>query len=95
MLHECRNFLKDYDVSPKGKPSQAPALRISKLTSDPAVRFHLSQVGNDPSAAEFLGKIRDDAALKDIIYVATDTLDERLTKYRENDAGLEVWVRGF
>lgn len=57
-----------------------------------AVRFMISQIGNDQQAGEFLNTLRGDATLEEILYVTAQRLDDEYKKLRENDEDLERWL---
>ncbi|KAL6879037.1 hypothetical protein J3F83DRAFT_275340 [Trichoderma novae-zelandiae] len=57
-----------------------------------AVRFQISQIGNDPGAESFLNQLRDDPILRDVLFCTTQRLDEEYKKLNENEQDLERWL---
>ncbi|KAK1253440.1 hypothetical protein MKX07_001517 [Trichoderma sp. CBMAI-0711] len=57
-----------------------------------AVRFQISQIGNDRGAESFLNQLRDDPLLKDVLFCTTQRLDEEYKKLNENEEDLERWL---
>ncbi|UKZ72835.1 hypothetical protein TrVFT333_000472 [Trichoderma virens FT-333] len=57
-----------------------------------AVRFQISQIGNDSAAANFLQKLKDDDNLEDVLFCTTQRLDEEYRKFNENEEDLERWL---
>ncbi|KAL7945514.1 hypothetical protein V8C42DRAFT_345114 [Trichoderma barbatum] len=56
------------------------------------VRFQISQIGNDSTAASFLNSLRDDATLEDVLFCTTQRLDEEYKKFNQNEEDLERWL---
>ncbi|KIJ34861.1 hypothetical protein M422DRAFT_782742 [Sphaerobolus stellatus SS14] len=57
-----------------------------------AVRFSISQIGNDDDATRFLDELRNDGEIQDIIRCTTDRLDSKYWELRENERELESWL---
>ncbi|KAK4066973.1 uncharacterized protein Triagg1_7973 [Trichoderma aggressivum f. europaeum] len=56
------------------------------------VRFQISQIGNDSSAADFLQQLKDDDELTEWLYCTTQRLDEGCREFNENEEDLERWL---
>ncbi|KAL7915089.1 hypothetical protein GGI35DRAFT_436042 [Trichoderma velutinum] len=56
------------------------------------VRFQISQIGNDSSAADFLQKLRSEETLEEVLFCTTQRLDEEYRKFNENEEDLERWL---
>ncbi|KAL5092973.1 hypothetical protein Trisim1_011769 [Trichoderma cf. simile WF8] len=56
------------------------------------VRFQISQIGNDSSAADFLQQLKEDDELTDWLYCTTQRLDEGCREFNENEEDLERWL---
>ncbi|PNP53425.1 hypothetical protein THARTR1_06119 [Trichoderma harzianum] len=56
------------------------------------VRFQISQIGNDSSAADFLQQLKEDDDLADWLYCTTQRLDEGCREFNENEEDLERWL---
>ncbi|KAH0533032.1 hypothetical protein TsFJ059_001651 [Trichoderma semiorbis] len=56
------------------------------------VRFQISQIGNDSSAADFLQQLKEDEELSDWLYCTTQRLDEGCREFNENEEDLERWL---
>ncbi|KAI0856773.1 hypothetical protein F4860DRAFT_392205 [Xylaria cubensis] len=59
-----------------------------------AVRFDLSQIGNDQHAASFLESLSHDEEISDVLYVTAGHLDGTFAKLRDNEQKLEEWLLG-
>ncbi|KAK5991383.1 hypothetical protein PT974_09664 [Cladobotryum mycophilum] len=59
---------------------------------DTAVRFQISQIGNDEHADNFLRGLQSDQRLKDYLFVTAQRLDEQFKKLKENEEHLERWL---
>ncbi|KAH6611346.1 ankyrin repeat [Trichoderma cornu-damae] len=57
-----------------------------------AIRFQISQIGNDEGAKIFLEGLRDDEKLKNFLFCTTQRLDEEYQKLNENEEDLERWL---
>ena len=59
-----------------------------------AVRYLISQIGEDQSAAQFLRELKDDPQIKDVLYCTTQsgTLDADFKKLRSNEKELDRWL---
>jgi hypothetical protein len=57
-----------------------------------AVRFSVSQIGNDYDAALFLDELRRDPEIQDVVRCTTDRLDEKYEELRSNKRNLETWL---
>ncbi|KAF3077477.1 hypothetical protein CFAM422_000223 [Trichoderma lentiforme] len=56
------------------------------------VRFQISQIGNDSSAADFLQQLKEDDELTEWLYCTTQRLDEGCREFNENEEDLERWL---
>ncbi|KAL7958943.1 hypothetical protein V8C34DRAFT_136208 [Trichoderma compactum] len=56
------------------------------------VRFQISQIGNDSSAADFLQQLKDDDELTEWLYCTTQRLDEGCREFNDNEEDLERWL---
>ncbi|KAL6831075.1 hypothetical protein J3E69DRAFT_328510 [Trichoderma sp. SZMC 28015] len=56
------------------------------------VRFQISQIGNDSSAADFLQQLKEDDELTEWLYCTTQRLDEGCRDFNENEEDLERWL---
>ncbi|KAL7937194.1 hypothetical protein V8C35DRAFT_277683 [Trichoderma chlorosporum] len=57
-----------------------------------AVRFQISQIGNDAAATSFLNELRDDDTLDDVLFCTTQRLDDEYKKLNQNEEDLERWL---
>ncbi|PTB61122.1 hypothetical protein M431DRAFT_489892 [Trichoderma harzianum CBS 226.95] len=57
-----------------------------------AVRFQISQIGNDSSAMDFLEQLREDDELKDWLFYTSQRLDEAQRNFDLNEDDLEQWT---
>jgi hypothetical protein len=68
----CVGYLKEKDYPPTGRLAFNQSLtRPPMLTATIAVRFQISQIGNDRGAESFLNQLRDDPLLKDVLFCTT------------------------
>ncbi|EIN08708.1 hypothetical protein PUNSTDRAFT_143447 [Punctularia strigosozonata HHB-11173 SS5] len=56
------------------------------------VIFSISHIGQDPEAVRFVGSLRRDKEIKDVIYCTSDSLDGRFDELQGNERGMEVWL---
>jgi hypothetical protein len=71
-LLECKQKLIDHGYHPRSKENNKSFHKLSNLYLD--VLFHVSQVGNDEAAANFLEELRNDEELKETVYVAAGSI---------------------
>ncbi|GBE84699.1 hypothetical protein SCP_0606790 [Sparassis crispa] len=57
-----------------------------------AVRFCVSQIGNDRSATAFLEQLRGDPEISDVLYCTSDRLDDRFKEFKQAENRLEEWL---
>ncbi|KAJ3560792.1 hypothetical protein NP233_g10602 [Leucocoprinus birnbaumii] len=56
------------------------------------VKFMIGQIGTSKSAAEFLQDVGNNKDIESMVYVTTDQLDERLSKFKEKEGDLDRWL---
>ena len=57
-----------------------------------AVKYCISQIGDDPPAARFLRELSQDSQLNDVVFCTTDRLDAEFEKLKEQEGRLEEWL---
>ena len=57
-----------------------------------AVMFLVSQIGNDKAAQAFLDKLREEAAIQDMLYCTTDRLDDKFKELKRAENRLQEWL---
>lgn len=57
-----------------------------------AVRFLVSQIGNDPSAYAFLKGLGEDQEISDVLYCTSSRLDDDLKQFKGNEKRLDEWL---
>ncbi|QYS93868.1 hypothetical protein H0G86_001233 [Trichoderma simmonsii] len=57
-----------------------------------AVRFQISQIGNDSGATDFLETLRNDEALEDMLFCTSQRLDEACRTFYPNEGDFEQWI---
>lgn len=57
-----------------------------------AVKFLISQVGNDPDAEKFFEKLRNDSEIEDMIHCVREKVDEKLKQLKGTEGKLEEWL---
>lgn len=56
------------------------------------VMFLLSQIGTDDHATTFLGDLRENERLQEVLHCTADQLDDKFREFRENKDGLDLWL---
>ncbi|KAH8424882.1 ankyrin repeat protein [Aspergillus melleus] len=89
-------------IGPHGSPERVNTLKDvirecgetlkAKQYDRNAVRFQLSQIGDDPAAEEFLKQLEDDHELDDVLYITSERLDKGFRKLHENGNRFEQWL---
>jgi len=65
---------------------------VDKKYDPTSVMFCISQIGNDAKAKAFLGVVRDETDIKDVVHCTADELDVKFAELKDNERELEVWL---
>ena len=57
-----------------------------------AVRFCVSQIGNDSASTQFLDRLRGNRDIADVVYCTTERLDEKYKEFNTNHRLLDEWL---
>ncbi|KAL3446077.1 hypothetical protein BJX65DRAFT_279997 [Aspergillus insuetus] len=88
------------DGCPFGEPEEAfvqAIIECSEFLNEHdypkfAVRFQISQVGNDVEAKNFLLRLQNESQIEDMIHCTSGSLDQSLQKWHNNERELEQWL---
>ena len=88
------------DGNPFGEPAslfKASILRcreflVEKGYDPSAVKFLISQIGDDREATRFLKDLSEDEDLQDMLYCTSDRLDHEFAELRQNEHRLDEWL---
>ncbi|KAL5342249.1 hypothetical protein BJX70DRAFT_386335 [Aspergillus crustosus] len=65
---------------------------VAKAYQKEAVRFDLSQVGNDPEAINFIDSFEGDADTEDVLHRTAEHTDARFEDLRKDEKALDNWL---
>ncbi|KAF7792466.1 hypothetical protein EIP86_003505 [Pleurotus ostreatoroseus] len=90
------------DGSPTAEPQETfknAIVECRRMVADAdyppdAVRFLVSQIGDDAAAKVFLQALNADRDINDVLHCTTDRLDAEFMKMRQNEDQLESWLLG-